>query len=161
MRDEKHGLAALLPQLEELVLHVLPRLHIKRAEGLVHQQDTRADDPALRDGNPLAHAARELMREPVLEAGEPDPRDEGARLCRGLARRHAAEVEPEPHIVEDRAPRQQRILLKQIGGVAIDRKSTRLNSSHQIISYAVFCLKKKNSSVRAVSSSRSTGACTS
>src|SRR5260363_304785 len=27
-----------------------------------------------------------------------------------------------------------------------DRKSTRLNSSHQIISYAVFCLKKKNDS---------------
>src|SRR5258708_29090472 len=27
----------------------------------------------------------------------------------------------------------------------LDRKSTRLNSSHQIISYAVFCLKKKNS----------------
>src|SRR5258708_28895226 len=26
-----------------------------------------------------------------------------------------------------------------------DRKSTRLNSSHQIISYAVFCLKKKKS----------------
>src|SRR5258708_24269459 len=28
--------------------------------------------------------------------------------------------------------------------LAVDRKSTRLNSSHQIISYAVFCLKKKN-----------------
>src|SRR5258708_19770494 len=27
--------------------------------------------------------------------------------------------------------------------VCQDRKSTRLNSSHQIISYAVFCLKKK------------------
>src|SRR5207244_11365467 len=27
----------------------------------------------------------------------------------------------------------------------LDRKSTRLNSSHQIISYAVFCLKKKKS----------------
>src|SRR5258708_39971515 len=27
--------------------------------------------------------------------------------------------------------------------VQTDRKSTRLNSSHQIISYAVFCLKKK------------------
>src|SRR5260221_3440597 len=27
-----------------------------------------------------------------------------------------------------------------------DRKSTRLNSSHTVISYAVFCLKKKNSS---------------
>src|SRR5438445_9465648 len=29
------------------------------------------------------------------------------------------------------------------GGNAIDRKSTRLNSSHANISYAVFCLKKK------------------
>src|SRR5215216_7686234 len=28
-------------------------------------------------------------------------------------------------------------------GSALDRKSTRLNSSHQIISYAVFCLKEK------------------
>src|SRR5207244_11752912 len=28
-------------------------------------------------------------------------------------------------------------------GRVVDRKSTRLNSSHQIISYAVFCLKKK------------------
>src|SRR5947208_6729775 len=33
------------------------------------------------------------------------------------------------------------------GGRGGDRKSTRLNSSHQIISYAVFCLKKKNSQI--------------
>src|SRR3712207_7012455 len=31
-----------------------------------------------------------------------------------------------------------------VGQVARDRKSTRLNSSHANISYAVFCLKKKN-----------------
>src|SRR5258708_10314246 len=31
----------------------------------------------------------------------------------------------------------------QHGPECLDRKSTRLNSSHQIISYAVFCLKKK------------------
>src|SRR5256885_12162175 len=31
------------------------------------------------------------------------------------------------------------------GQVEEDRKSTRLNSSHLVISYAVFCLKKKNS----------------
>src|SRR5207248_9422871 len=31
---------------------------------------------------------------------------------------------------------------------ARDRKSTRLNSSHRTISYAVFCLKKKTTSVR-------------
>src|SRR6266508_5261686 len=32
-----------------------------------------------------------------------------------------------------------------------DRKSTRLNSSHVAISYAVFCLKKKNNHLRACS----------
>src|SRR2546426_5401602 len=31
-------------------------------------------------------------------------------------------------------------------GLSSDRKSTRLNSSHLVISYAVFCLKKKNES---------------
>src|SRR5436189_3385143 len=31
------------------------------------------------------------------------------------------------------------------GVAALDRKSTRLNSSHRCISYAVFCLKKKKS----------------
>src|SRR5437879_8566993 len=30
----------------------------------------------------------------------------------------------------------------------IDRKSTRLNSSHRCISYAVFCLKKKNKQIK-------------
>src|ERR1022692_4629571 len=30
-------------------------------------------------------------------------------------------------------------------GFCLDRKSTRLNSSHLVFSYAVFCLKKKNS----------------
>src|SRR5258708_28390173 len=32
----------------------------------------------------------------------------------------------------------------------VDRKSTRLNSSHQIISYAVFCLKKPRQARRSV-----------
>src|SRR5258708_13880022 len=32
---------------------------------------------------------------------------------------------------------------ESLGVILLDRKSTRLNSSHQIISYAVFCLKKK------------------
>src|SRR5256885_8711203 len=33
---------------------------------------------------------------------------------------------------------------RAIRAFEIDRKSTRLNSSHLVISYAVFCLKKKN-----------------
>src|SRR2546422_7062643 len=35
-------------------------------------------------------------------------------------------------------------------GFDVDRKSTRLNSSHGYISYAVFCLKKKKSKPRRV-----------
>src|SRR2546430_8989162 len=46
--------------------------------------------------------------------------------------------EPHPRLVgEHRAERRARPQVEQ------DRKSTRLNSSHSQISYAVFCLKKK------------------
>src|SRR5207244_4722182 len=38
----------------------------------------------------------------------------------------------------------EQALVGMLRPVTTDRKSTRLNSSHQIISYAVFCLKKKN-----------------
>src|SRR5256885_13097541 len=36
----------------------------------------------------------------------------------------------------------------RMGGYREDRKSTRLNSSHLVISYAVFCLKKKTNDHR-------------
>src|SRR5256885_3532601 len=39
--------------------------------------------------------------------------------------------------------RQQRAYIGAVAAEARDRKSTRLNSSHLVISYAVFCLKKK------------------
>src|SRR2546430_13611150 len=41
-------------------------------------------------------------------------------------------------------------------GARRDRKSTRLNSSHSQISYAVFCLKKKTSTMDAVATSINT-----
>src|SRR2546427_2264277 len=44
-------------------------------------------------------------------------------------------------LVEMRDP--ENGLRLEFGGVDEDRKSTRLNSSHSQISYAVFCLKKK------------------
>src|SRR5690606_41345622 len=46
-------------------------------------------------------------------------------VCRTVLRRHQADEWPWPSVAEE------------------DRKSTRLNSSHVKISYAVFCLKKK------------------
>src|SRR5688572_32563018 len=54
------------------------------------------------------------------------------RVARGLRRRARAAV-PRGDQRERAAPVRR-----------VDRKSTRLNSSHSQISYAVFCLKKKN-----------------
>src|SRR5256885_8355381 len=45
---------------------------------------------------------------------------------------------------KDLAIRLQRRTEHLIADAQRDRKSTRLNSSHLVISYAVFCLKKKN-----------------
>src|SRR5256885_17049245 len=49
-------------------------------------------------------------------------------------------------VIQNRGDRLKPEMLASVsaqGGGAIDRKSTRLNSSHLVISYAVFCLKKK------------------
>src|SRR2546426_3917698 len=48
----------------------------------------------------------------------------------------------------DRTGIQFRVLNRSKGPAVRDRKSTRLNSSHLVISYAVFCLKKKKSRTR-------------
>src|SRR5258708_10070206 len=52
--------------------------------------------------------------------------------------------------------RHRRPSLRHSGYDGGDRKSTRLNSSHQIISYAVFCLKKKITNILHVQRDRTT-----
>src|SRR3712207_6987734 len=60
---------------------------------------------------------------------------------------HSCEIRPEGRIVADGYLVQAALGLRHLCGrpqlLNIDRKSTRLNSSHANISYAVFCLKKK------------------
>src|SRR5258708_20527376 len=57
---------------------------------------------------------------------------------------HCNPVEvPESLRLRDVVPFLLIVFLSCPGAGTTDRKSTRLNSSHQIISYAVFCLKKK------------------
>src|SRR5688572_31737522 len=60
-------------------------------------------------------------------------------LPRQVGRRVVGEVEVE---VDAHRRRGARVVLHRLLGEE-DRKSTRLNSSHSQISYAVFCLKKK------------------
>src|SRR5205807_6125505 len=53
----------------------------------------------------------------------------------------------DPHRAEIREGRFWCSVAKNCPKLAVDRKSTRLNSSHLVISYAVFCLKKKSTAV--------------
>src|SRR3712207_7752730 len=69
-----------------------------------------------------------------------DTRKEGKGMeNRSLLLEDVEELYPPEHPVD--LPRIERAVREILD--AIDRKSTRLNSSHANISYAVFCLKKK------------------
>src|SRR2546422_4335007 len=69
-----------------------------------------------------------------------------ARILRGCPRRRARSV-PARGAWRGRGRRRpcrgKRLAQELIVRDGVDRKSTRLNSSHGYISYAVFCLKKK------------------
>src|SRR5687768_18336431 len=70
----------------------------------------------------------------------------GRAAARGLAHRraaHAVTAGRRGAVLAARAEILARRTDAVAAGPALDRKSTRLNSSHGYISYAVFCLKKK------------------
>src|SRR3712207_8942086 len=76
-----------------------------------------------------------LFRSPLPDepVGKPSDEDTEERLDRGDLRPDAGQPKSRPDTLTARS-----------SGIEQDRKSTRLNSSHANISYAVFCLKKKN-----------------
>src|SRR5438105_9050629 len=57
----------------------------------------------------------------------------------------------------DRKPYDRGGVARCLGARHIDRKSTRLNSSHEWISYAVFCLKKKKKKANAAAATAGIG----
>src|SRR3712207_8213610 len=84
---------------------------------------------------------------PISPRGQPlaDPPDPGHRP--GQARRDGGEGRLPQPVEELRRGRGWRLLRRDgVERPDRDRKSTRLNSSHANISYAVFCLKKKKHS---------------
>src|SRR5688500_20107891 len=54
-----------------------------------------------------------------------------------------ADLDKHVEFVRARGSRARMNFVAEINPERLDRKSTRLNSSHLVISYAVFCLKKK------------------
>src|SRR5207244_10347204 len=102
----------------------------------------RVFDEHLRDRLGVLPADPRRLREVAVvddrEAAEPDPEQ---RMLLDDDPSDAPDVEPACAAVRERGP--LRPALPELGRREQDRKSTRLNSSHQIISYAVFCVKKK------------------
>src|SRR5437879_6851422 len=78
----------------------------------------------------------------MVEPTESEPKDELDRFCDAMISIHAEMTA----IANGTADKQNNVLKNAphtAGQIVADRKSTRLNSSHRCISYAVFCLKKK------------------
>src|SRR6202051_913159 len=76
-----------------------------------------------------------------------------------LSLHDALPILPDDHVAAADVPQHGDAHLAREGAAGFrDRKSTRLNSSHMGISYAVFCLKKKNMKVLGVIGARHAGA---
>src|SRR5438477_7130057 len=69
-------------------------------------------------------------------------------LFRSQPQRHTLRQRPPARHLQPAARGRRGGATRRRDPVARDRKSTRLNSSHMSISYAVFCLKKKNTQLK-------------
>src|SRR5207245_6744798 len=89
---------------------------------------------SLHDALPICvHWSREPHHRPVQHH---------SRQLRLIAQEWSAQRDPSAQEIPQRARAEG--LLQGAIDLTVDRKSTRLNSSHGSISYAVFCLKKQN-----------------
>src|SRR2546426_12706747 len=126
---------------------------IDHAIGPVHHR-ARDREEAQHDEAFATAVSRRSRREPVAPAGAEGPqapesgrsgerRSAGhGRRCGNSRRRRTAGGHRSRGDHRRRAAPQ--VLAHGLPAQLADRKSTRLNSSHLVISYAVFCLKKKN-----------------
>src|SRR6266536_5277784 len=104
--------------------------------GVQVEQQPQRDDLALADRQPPQCRHQRAVQGRVLADG-----------CRAVvaAQRDLPAVPPPPgHMRVQRGAHDPGTRRR----MPADRKSTRLNSSHEWISYAVFCLKKKTSKIR-------------
>src|SRR5438105_6090085 len=120
VRDGHDRRAIRRPQLQQLVLHQRPGLHVERAEGLVHEEDGRLVDERLGERGALAHPARELVRVVALEPAEPDAGDPVARAPLGFSSSGPAKARPGRDVVEDVLPGKDRIDLEDIPNIPGD-----------------------------------------
>ena len=103
---------------EQLVLQRLAGLRVERGERLVHQQHVRLVGEAAGDRDALLHAAGQLVRVAVGEAGEADELEHLAGAARARLRRPTAlDLEAELDVGLRGAPGEQRVLLEDDAAV--------------------------------------------
>src|SRR5690348_9375288 len=127
------------PRLDQYALHQRAQLPLAP---VVTRRCFGAPCVAL-DGRAQECACRRFVERGILTRREIETTfvSPASRLLLDECSRHGALLEREfpKHIDADKLPRMTAFSLYN----TLDRKSTRLNSSHPSISYAVFCLKKK------------------
>src|SRR5574340_1431886 len=91
----------------------------------------------------LLHRPELLFRDEPTAGLDPLAARHVTDLVENLARREGHTVFICTHNLVEAQRICDRVAVMEQGKLVADRKSTRLNSSHQKISYAVFCLKQK------------------
>jgi hypothetical protein len=131
MRDEDDSHLGTPPHRVQLLLHLLARQGIERAERLVHQQDLGVVDERANYGEALLHAARELIGVTVAEIPEANE----AKIMLYLFSPRAAEPthhRTEAGILDDAHPGKERWLLEDdaaVGTRASDRLASECHAS--------------------------------
>src|ERR1700735_4284245 len=92
----------------------MPRVDVQGAEGLIHQQNRRVDNPALGHGDAFAHSAAQLGRIRAGKLFQSDAHHPVSRLRFGCPPVHSAESQPQRDIAQHRFPWQQRVLLEHV-----------------------------------------------
>ena len=118
------------PELEQLVFHELPRLHIERRKRLVHEHDLGIEDQHLRQGDPFAHAAGELVRITRLKPAQSHAAEPFVGAAPRLVLGHTGELESGENVVARIAPWHQRFGLEHVAGAAIDAGKRRAQHAH-------------------------------
>ena len=117
--DEDDGLVQPGLQLEQMVLHLAADQRVQRREGFVHQQDLGVGGQRPGQAHALLHAARELVRILVLEAGQAHLVQPVAGLLLTLGTRHLLHGQPIGGVVQHGAVRQQAEALEHHGHLVL------------------------------------------
>ena len=116
--DEQDRAAGLLPDALELVVHDVAGHGVEGAEGLVHEEHLALLGQGPGQGDPLAHAAGELVGLAVGEAAELDEVEQLGGAAPALGLGDAAELERQLDVATDAEPGEQRRVLEHDGRAA-------------------------------------------